>query len=104
MQPDSTDVRSGRLAVCDLAPSAPSTAKWRFRPSEKPPFSAISTTFSTIFTGFFCELAHQGANWPECGPEKRQFFEPRANWVRAAILNELPFLAHPGRRPAWAPG
>ena len=73
MQPDSTDVRSGRLAVYDLARSAPSTAKWRFRPSEKPSFSAISTTFSTIFTGFFCEPAHQGANWRECGPEKRQF-------------------------------
>ena len=35
MEPGSTDVRSGRTAVCDRAPSAPSTAKWRFRPSKK---------------------------------------------------------------------
>jgi hypothetical protein len=45
-----------------------------FEPGRKnrhfPPFS---TTFSTIFTGFFCELAHQGANSRECGPGKRQF-------------------------------
>jgi len=26
-----------------------------------------------IFAGFFAELARQGANWRECGPEKRCF-------------------------------
>jgi hypothetical protein len=73
MQPDSTDVRSGRLAVCDLAPSAPSTAKWRFRPSKKRQLAPFSMTFLTIFLGFFCELAHEGANSREWGPEKRCF-------------------------------
>jgi len=27
-----------------------------------------------IFAGFFSELARQGANWRECGPEKRCFW------------------------------
>ncbi len=35
MQLDAADVRSVRLAGCDLAPSAPGTAKWRSRPSKK---------------------------------------------------------------------
>jgi len=26
-----------------------------------------------IFAGFFTELTGQGANWRECGPEKRWF-------------------------------
>jgi hypothetical protein len=71
MQPDSTDVRSGRLGVCDLAPSAQGTVKWRFGPSKNRHLAPFPTTFLTIFSGFFCELAHQGANWRECGPEKR---------------------------------
>jgi len=71
MQPDSTDVRSGRLAVCDLRPSAPRTAKWRFRLSKNRQLAPFSTTFLPIFSGFFCGLAHQGANWRERGREKR---------------------------------
>jgi len=27
-----------------------------------------------IFAGFFSELARQGANWRECGPEKRWYW------------------------------
>jgi hypothetical protein len=104
MQPDSTDVRSGRLAVSALRRRLQARRKGALDPWKNRHFPPFSTTFSAIFTGFFCELAHQGANSRECGPGKRQFFEPRANWVRAAILNELPFLAHPGRRPAWVPG
>jgi hypothetical protein len=104
MQPDSTDVRSGRLAVCDLAPSAPSTAKWRFRPSEKPPFSAIFHDFFDDFHRVFLRACPSGRQLARMRRRKAPVFEPRANWVRAAILNELPFLAHPGRRPAWAPG
>jgi len=73
MQPDSTDVRSGRLAGCDLGPSAPGTAKWRLRPSKKRHLAPFSITFLTVFSGFFCALAHQGANGRECGPEKRWF-------------------------------
>jgi len=73
MQPDSTDVRSGRLAGCDLAPSAPDTAKWRFRPSKNRHLAPFSITFLTVFSGFFCELSHQGANGRDCSPEKRCF-------------------------------
>jgi len=69
MQPDATDLRSGRLAGCDLAPSAPATAKWRFRPSKKRHLAPFSITFLRIFSGFFRELAHRGANWRACGPE-----------------------------------
>jgi hypothetical protein len=70
-QPDTTDVRSGALAGCDLAPSAAGTAKWRFRPWKKRHLAPFSSTFLTIFSGFFCELSHQGADWRPCGPEKR---------------------------------
>jgi len=73
MEGDSTGVRSGRLAVSDLARSAPSTPKWRLRPSKKRHFSPFPTTFLMIFAGFFSELAGPGANWRECGPEKRWF-------------------------------
>ena len=68
MQLDAADVRSVRLAGCDLAPSAPGTAKWRSRPSKKRHSAPFSITFLTIFSGFFRELAHQGANWHACGP------------------------------------
>jgi len=71
MKGDSTGVRSGRLAVSDLAPSAPSTPKWRLTPSKKRHLSPFPTTFLMIFSGFFCELAHQGAISRECGREKR---------------------------------
>jgi hypothetical protein len=73
MQPDSTDVTSGRLTVCDLAPSTTSTAKWRFRPSKNRHLAPFSTTFLAIFSVFFCEHSHQGTKWRECGPEKRWF-------------------------------
>jgi hypothetical protein len=33
----------------------------------------FSTTFLMIFSEFFSELARQGANWRECGPEERWF-------------------------------
>jgi len=71
MEGDSTGVRSGRLEVSDLARSAPSTPKWRLKPSKKRHLSPFPTTFLMIFAGFFAELAGQGANWRECGPEKR---------------------------------
>ena len=71
MQPDSTDVRSGRLAVCDLAPSAPSTAKWRFGPSKNRHLAPFFTSSLTVFFGFFRKLTQRGANWRELGPEKR---------------------------------
>jgi len=73
MQPDSTDVRSGRLPGCDLAPSAPRTVKMALWPSKKRHFPPFSITFLTVFSGFFCALSHQGANGRECGPEKRWF-------------------------------
>jgi len=40
---------------------------------EKAPFSAIFHHFLTVFSGFFCELSHQGANGREFSPEKRWF-------------------------------
>jgi hypothetical protein len=61
MEPGLIDVRSGRTVVCDRAPSAPSTAKWRFRPSQKRHFAPFFTTFLMIFSGFFFEPARQGA-------------------------------------------
>jgi hypothetical protein len=70
MQPDSTDVRSGRLAVCDLAPSAPSTAKWRFRPSEKPPFSAIFHDFFDDFHRVFLRACPSGRQLARMRPRK----------------------------------
>jgi hypothetical protein len=73
MQPDSTDVRSGRLPGCDLAPSAPDTAKMALWPSKKRHFPPFSITFLTVFSGFFCALSHQGAKWREFSPEKRWF-------------------------------
>ena len=70
-QPDSTDVRSGRLAGCDPGPSASGTAKWRSGPSKKRHLAPFFLTFLTVFRGFFCELSHQSANWRGSGPEKR---------------------------------
>jgi hypothetical protein len=70
---EATDVKSVRLAGCDLAPSAPGTAKWRSRPSKKRHLAPFSITFLTILAGFFRDLAHQGANWRACGPEQRWF-------------------------------
>jgi len=70
MEGDSTGIRSGRLAVCDLAGSGPSTPKWRFRPPKKRHLSPFPTTFLMIFAGFFTDLARQGANWREWGAEK----------------------------------
>jgi len=43
------------------------------RPSKKRHLSPFPTTFLMIFAGFFSEIARQGANWRECGPEKRLF-------------------------------
>jgi len=71
MEGDSAGVRSGRLAFCDRARSAPSTPKWRLRPSKKRHLSPFPTTFLMIFAGLFRELADQGANWREFDPEKR---------------------------------
>jgi hypothetical protein len=68
---ESTDVNAGSLAACDLGPSAPRTAKMALLTLEKRHFSPISMSFLTIFSGFFCELAQEGANWRECDPEKR---------------------------------
>ena len=73
MQPDSTDVRSGRLAVCDLAQRLRARRNGAFDPRKNRHFPPFSMTFSAIFTGFFCEPDHQGANWRERGPGKRQF-------------------------------
>jgi len=73
MQPDATDLKSVRLAGCDLAPSAPGTAKWRSRPAKKRYSAPFSSTFLTILAGFFRELGYQGANRRACGPEKRWF-------------------------------
>jgi len=86
MEPDSTGVRSGRLAVSDLARSAPSTPKWRLRPPKKRHLSPLPTTFLMIFAGFFSEFPRQGANWREFGPEKdtRRRSPPQA--IDAGIL------------------
>jgi hypothetical protein len=73
MQPESTDVRSGRLSSCDRGASAPGRATWRLRPSRKRHLPPFSIAFLTIFSGFFCELSHQGAKGRDCGPEKRGF-------------------------------
>ena len=65
MQPCSTDVRSYRLDVSNLVPPEERTAKWRFGPSKKRHLPPFSTTFSTIFPGFFqrtCLRWHFGAN------------------------------------------
>jgi hypothetical protein len=60
-QPESTDVRSGRLAACDLRPSPPSPGKWRFSPLEKRHLAPVSAPNLTIFSGFFCGLAQEVA-------------------------------------------
>ena len=73
------------------SPAAPKRRNGALDPRKNRHFPPFFMTFSTIYTGFFCEFAHLGANSRKCSPGKRQFFEPRANWVRAAILNELPF-------------
>jgi hypothetical protein len=41
------------------------------RPSEKRHLAPVSAPILTIFSGFFCGLAHPGANWRECGSKKR---------------------------------
>ncbi len=73
MQPDATDVRRGRLVGCDLEPSAAGTPKWRSRPPKKRHFAPFFSSFLMVFSGFFCGLAQEGANWRPCGPEKRWF-------------------------------
>ena len=59
MEPDATDVKSGRTAVCDRAPSAPTRAKWR-APPKKRHLAPFHTTFLMIFSGFFSELGTSG--------------------------------------------
>jgi hypothetical protein len=49
------------------------TAKWRLRPSKKRHLTPFFIAFLTVFSGFFCEPAHQDANRREFGPEKRGF-------------------------------
>ncbi len=71
--PDAADVRSVRLAGCDLPPSAPGMAKWRLEPSKNRHLAPLSSTFLTIFSGFFRKLSHQGAIWRDCGPKKALF-------------------------------
>ena len=61
-QPASTNVKAGRLASCDPGPSAPSTAKWRFRPSEMRHFPPCLCPFSP---SFLRERSQPGANWRE---------------------------------------
>ncbi|MGO9469184.1 MAG: hypothetical protein ACLQVF_34080 [Isosphaeraceae bacterium] len=40
----------------------------------------------TIFSGFFPEFAHHGANWRACGPEKRSFWTtPSRERTRGAL-------------------
>ena len=68
-RPAFTIVRSGRPAGCDLAPTAPGTAKWRFGPSKNRHLAPFSSTFWTIFSEFFHELAYQGANWRNSAPK-----------------------------------
>jgi hypothetical protein len=58
-------VRSGRRACCNRPQPARSTAKWRFGPRK----SAISVSFSTIFSLFFREFRHEGAVGRECALE-----------------------------------
>ncbi len=40
---------------------------------EPPPKTALFSTFLMVFSGFFCELAQDCANWRPCGPEKCWF-------------------------------
>src|SRR5271166_2569846 len=65
-RPDSTDVRFGRLAVCDLEPLAPGTANWRFRPSKERHLAPLSATFLPIFS----EILHQGRKLARMGPRR----------------------------------
>ena len=92
MEADSTDVRPGRLAVCDVAPSAPSTAKWRFRPSEKPSLTAIFRDFFDDFHRVFLRACPSGRQlarmrprkapvWNRCGPAPIP--RPRSRRLRA---------------------
>jgi hypothetical protein len=109
-QPESTDVKAGSLAACDPGPSVPSTAKWRFGPWEKrhfPPFSAPSLP---IFSGFFRELGHPGANWREYDSSQRWFgttpnrgptrcdLEPVTTTGSWAEIGKLQRLCRGGRR------
>jgi hypothetical protein len=72
-RPESTDVKSGSLAACDLGPPAPSPAKWRLRPSEKRHLAPFSAPSWPIFSRVFRELAHPGANGRECDSPTRSF-------------------------------
>jgi len=76
MEWGSADVRSGRTAGCDRASSAPSTAKWRLRPSKKRHLAPFCTPFLMIFCGFFSKLARRGAKRARINP-KSAGFEPR---------------------------
>ncbi len=63
---------------------------------EKAPFGAIFQPFLMVFSGFFCELAQEGANWCPCGPEKRWFwvwFKRAVVWVTVCVLVPATILA-----------
>ncbi len=83
MQPDPTDVKSGRLAGCDLAPSAAGTAKWRLRPPKKRHFAPFFSTFLMIFSGFFCELAQEGPIGANVIPKALVLTMPNRTQTRA---------------------
>jgi hypothetical protein len=70
-QVESIDVKPGNSAASDPRPPAPTTAKWRFKRSEKRHLAPFSTPFLSIFSEFFCELPDPGANWRESYAQKR---------------------------------
>ncbi len=60
------DVKPGPSLACDRGPTAANTAKWRFRPLIMRHSAPVSASFLPIFSRFFCEPGHQGANRREC--------------------------------------
>ena len=72
-QAESPDVEAAGRPLCDLVPSAPSTAKWRFGPSKKRHLSPFPANSLTIISGFFTELGHQGEICRESDSEKGDF-------------------------------
>jgi hypothetical protein len=79
-RPESADVKLGSSMACDLGPLAPSTAKWRFRPSEKRQLAPFSVDSLTIFSWFLYGLAQPGANWRESDCKKRSSLSKHTRW------------------------
>jgi hypothetical protein len=70
-QSEYREVTVASLGVCDPGPVALGMAKMALWPSEKRQLPPFFVPILPIFSGFFCELGDQGANWRRSDPEKR---------------------------------